>query len=417
MQQFNPWEPGFIDDPYPTYQYFRENDPVHWNGEPFPSTSGAWCLFRHADINAVLKDPRFVREYGNVFPDTKPPVPVEPDEQLDPAPPPQSSVSFWHMAGQWMLFRDPPDHTRLRGLVNKAFTPRVVEGYANRVEAIALELLAPALKDGGMDLIEAFAFPLPVIVIAEMLGVPASDRQKFKSWSNSMAAAMDVFISEEVINKANQATAEISEYLADIIEKRRRDPGDDLLSALISAREKDDRLSEQELVAMAILLLVAGHETTVNLIGNGSLALLKHPDQLALLKSDLSLAPQAVEELLRYDAPVQATTRRAAGDVTIGGKTIRHGDEVIVYLGAANRDPAVYDDPDDLDIRRQGIRHLSFGGGIHYCVGAPLARREGQIALTTLLANVPSMRLLQDEPKYRPGLVFRGLKALPVSFQ
>lgn len=320
------------------------------------------------------------------------------------------------MNSQWMLFRDPPDHTRLRGLVNKAFTPRMVEGLADRVAAIADELLRQALAAGGMDLIADYAFPLPVVVIAELLGVPAEDRYKFKAWTSAMTAAMDVIWNEEIERRASEATAEVSAYMAHIIAQRRRDPGDDLLSALIHAREKDDKLSEAELIAMAVLLLVAGHETTVNLIGNGAFALLQNPDQLAFFKNNPSRAPQAVEELLRYDAPVQLTTRWAAADVEIGGQTIRRGDEVITFIGAANRDPEVYDDPDRLDLTRESIRHLSFGGGIHYCVGAPLARREGQIALTTLFARAPSIRLIDETPVYRRGLVFRGLTNLSVSF-
>src|SRR5690606_17796033 len=287
----------------------------------------------------------------------------------------------------WMLFRDPPDHTRLRRLVNKAFTPRAVESVVPRVKDIALELLQPGLKDGGMDLIEAFAFPLPVIVIAEMLGVPPQDRTKFRSWSNAMAAALDSYWTEEIFQRASQATGEIWEYLTHIIEERRKNLGADLLSALINARENDDRLSEDELVAMAILLLVAGHETTVNLVGNGTLALLQHPDQMELLRREPRRAPQAVEELLRYDAPVQMTSRFAATDVPLGGHVIRKGDNVVAVIGAANRDPEVNPNPDRLDITRTEIHHLGFGGGIHYCVGAPLARREAQIALTTLLAE------------------------------
>lgn len=429
MQLLDPWAEDYHERLYEIYHWYRENDPVHWEGQPLPSTEGSWYLFRYADVNLVLKDPRFVREHATVFPDSLHPVAQHHEGQTQeqfqqshdavqsqqhPSTPSGRPATFWEMASRWMLFRDPPDHTRLRRLVNKAFTPRAIEGFAPRVEEIAQELLRPGLKDGGMDLVDAYAFPLPVIVIAEMLGVPAEDRAKFRSWSNAMAAAMDSYWTEEIAERASMATGEIWEYLTHIIEKRRQDPGSDLLSALISARENDDRLSEDELVAMAILLLVAGHETTVNLIGNGTLALLRHLDQMELLRHEPSRAAQAVEELLRYDAPVQMTSRLAAVDMTLGDKLIRKGDNVAVFIGAANRDPEANPDPDRLDITREEIHHLGFGGGIHYCVGAPLARREAQIALTTLLRKAPKIRLASATPTWRRGVVFRGLQSLPV---
>lgn len=427
MGPLDPQAEGYHDHLYDIYREYRNRRPIHWEGEPLPSTRGSWYLFRHADVNKVLKDPRFVRSLATVFPE-KAGMPAEPapagadpaiaSESTQPAPQalPEAPrpLTFWDMASQWMLLRDPPDHTRLRRLVNAAFTPRAVMSYASRVEEIARELLQPALRDGGMDLIAAFAFPLPVIVIAEMLGVPAEDRGKFRTWSNAMAAALDAEWNEEIDRRAAQATGEIWEYLTRVIEQRRANPGSDLLSALIEVRDQGDRLSEDELVAMAILLLVAGHETTVNLIGNGTLALLQHPDQLELLRREPERAAQAVEELLRYDAPVQMTSRFAAVDVELDGHTIRKGDNVVVVIGSANRDPEVNPDPDRLDITRQEIHHLAFGGGIHYCLGAPLARREGQIALTTLLKEAPILRMACDKPAWRPGMVFRGLHSLPV---
>jgi len=427
MEPLNPWTEGFHERLYDIYRDYRENRPVHWEGEPLPSTRGSWYLFRYADVSAVLKDSRFVKSLATVFPE-KAGAPTEPApaaadptaaaESTHPAPDALARaprpVTFGDMASQWILFRDPPDHTRLRRLVNVAFTPRAVMSYSSRVEQIAGELLRPALRDGGMDLIADFAFPLPVIVIAEMLGVPAEDRGKFRVWSNAMAAALDTEWNEEIDRRAAQATGEIWEYLTRIIEKRRENPGADLLSALIAARDQGDRLSEDELVAMAILLLVAGHETTVNLIGNGMLALLQHPGQMELLQREPQRAAQAVEELLRYDAPVQMTSRFAAVDVELGGHVIRKGDNVVVVIGSANRDPEVHPDPDRLDITRQAIHHLGFGGGIHYCLGAPLARREGQIALTTLLKETPTLRMACDKPSWRPGMVFRGPQNLPV---
>lgn len=408
MEPFNPLVEGYHERLYEIYRQYREKDPVHWCGDSSSTLSG-WCVFRYTDVNFVLKDSRFVREYAKAIGEERQSeVPVRTDEA--PSQPP----SFWQMASQWMLFRDPPDHTRLRRLVNKAFVPRVVEGLADRIEAIARELLQAARREGGMDLIADYAFPLPVIVIAELLGIPAEDRQKLREWSNAMMTAINGGVTEEQAQEASRSTAEISEYLGYIIEKRRKEPAADLLSGLIRAREKEDRLSEQELVAMAILLLVAGHETTVNLIGNGAFALLNHPDQMALLKREPARATNAVEEILRFDAPIQATSRFAATDVTLGGKLIRRGDEVFVMIGSANRDPKINADPDRFDITREEIHHLGFGGGIHYCLGAPLARLEGKIALTTLLSETSTVRLAGEEPVYREGMVSRGLVSLPV---
>jgi len=430
MKPFDPLADGYQERLYEIYREYRENDPVHWVGEPPPSVNGSWYLFRYADVNFVLKDPRFVREYSKVLGESRHEMSGSPEglpeemREVSPGEPSDKANeklqaewrphSFWDMTARWMLFRDPPDHTRLRRLVNKAFTPRAIEGFAPRVEEIARELLQVGLREGGVDVIEAYAFPLPVIVIAEMLGVPAEDRPKFRAWSNAMAAAMDLYWTDEVGQRASAATAEIWEYLSHVIDRRRENLGNDLLSALIGATESGDRLTEDELVAMAILLLVAGHETTVNLIGNGTLALLEHPDQMQLLRSEPWRAAQAVEELLRFDAPVQMTARLAAQDVEVGGKLIRKGQNVCVFIGAANRDPKFNPDPDRLDITRDVIHHLGFGGGIHYCVGAPLARREAQIALTTLLAAAPGLRFAGGRPAWRRGVVFRGLASLPV---
>jgi len=413
MQPFNPLGPGYHERLYEIYREYRENDPVHCAGELQPSGQASWFLFRYADVNLVLKDPRFVREWTTVFPETAQPSPAA--DPAGAAQPPRTPASFHDMADRWMLLRDPPDHTRLRRLVNKAFTPKTVERLVPRVAEIAHELLQPGLKDGGMDLIEAYAFPLPVIVIAEMLGVPAADRPKFRAWSNALAAALDMYWTEEVARRAADATGEIWEYMSRIILERRRNPGPDLLSALIHAHDQGDRLSEEELIAMAILLLVAGHETTVNLIGNGTLALLTHPDQMELLRRQPWRAAQAVEELLRYDPPVQMTARIVAEDVAFGDKLIRKGDLVTAVIGSANRDPEANADPDGLDITREEVRHMAFGGGIHYCVGAPLARREAQIALVALLKEAPALRLACESPLWRPTVLFRGLASLPVA--
>ncbi len=318
-----------------------------------------------------------------------------------------------------MLDRDPPDHTRLRGLVNKAFTPRVVEMLRPRIQQIVDGLLDAADGAGAMDLIEDFAYPIPVIVICEMLGVPVEDRERFKKWGLDIARGLDAIWlppDSEVTQRSMASRRALSDYFRALIAERRTAPRNDLLSALIAAEEAGDKLSEEELLATCILLLVAGHETTVNLIGNGTLALLRHPDQLRLLRENPGLIGSAVEELLRFDGPVQRTARIPSEDVTIRGCTIAKGEMVMPFIGAADRDPAQFPDPDRLDIARGDNRHIAFGWGIHFCLGAPLARVEGQIAINTLVQRLPKLSLATDKPEFRQSLTLRGLSALPVSF-
>jgi cytochrome P450 len=320
--------------------------------------------------------------------------------------------------GQSMLFQDPPDHTRLRTLVSKAFTPRVIEGMRGHIQQVVDGLLDTVAAAGRMDVVADLAYPLPVIVICEMVGVPAEDRDKLRDWSYAIARSLDAIAvpNEEIARRANQAQDALTQYFARLIEERRRAPRADLLSALIAAEEAGDRLSTQELFATGILLFIAGHETTVNLIGNGTLALLKNPDQLQRLRAEPGLIAGAVEELLRYDSPVQRTGRLLYEDVTIDGKTIPKGSIAVALLGAANRDPAHFPDPDRLDITRPDNRHLAFGWGIHFCLGAPLARLEGQIAFGTLLRRFPRLALGADQVEYRETSTLRGLRALPVTF-
>ena len=318
-----------------------------------------------------------------------------------------------------MLDRDPPDHTRLRGLASKAFTPRVVEGLRPRVQEIVDGLLDRVERRGTMDLIEEFAYPIPVNVICEMLGVPVEDHERFKGWSLDLARGLDSIMlgpDSEVAKRSGLARQGLTDYFRALIAERRASPRGDLLSGLIAAEEAGDKLSEHELLATCILLLVAGHETTVNLIGNGTLALLRHPDQRQKLRARPELIGTAVEELLRYDGPVQRTARTPSEDVAIGGRTIPKGEIVMPFIGAADRDPAQFPDPDRLDITRAENRHIAFGLGIHFCLGAPLARVEGQIAINTLLGRMPRLALAVDRPQYRGSLTLRGLTALPVSF-
>ena len=317
---------------------------------------------------------------------------------------------------RWMLFKNPPDHTRLRGLVHKAFTPRRVEQMRSQIQAITDGLLDRVQAAGRADLIAELAYPLPVTVIAAMLGVPAEDHAQFHAWSDALAHSLDLTEDPEVYTRASRAAVALTAYLRTIIEQRRRQPQDDLLSALILAEEGGGRLSEDELYATVTLLLVAGHETTVNLIGNGVLALLRHPDQLRRLRDEPGLIRTAVEELLRYDSPVQATSRVARADLEIGGHTIRAGQQVSFLLGAANHDPARFADPTRLDLSRDPNPHLAFGSGIHYCLGAPLARLEGQIAINTLVQRLPGLALAPERPEHRDNYVLRGLRRLRVTF-
>ncbi len=391
---FSPMDPQFVGDPYPTYHRLRTEDPVHHN------PLGFWVLTRYDDVVAVLRDPRFAKEAIAAFVAARYGV-------ATPA------------IGLSMLDRDPPDHTRLRGLVNKAFTPRVVEALRPRIQRIVDDLLQRVGGIGSMDLIEDFAYPLPVTVICEMLGVPVADHERFKGWGLDIARGLDAILlppDSDVARRSGASRHALADYFRELIAERRAAPRGDLLSALIAAEEAGDKLNEDELLATCILLLVAGHETTVNLIGNGTLALLRHPDQLRRLREHSDLIASAVEELLRYDGPVQRTARIPSEDVTIRGKTIGKGELVMPFIGAADRDPAQFPDPDRLDITRVDNRHIAFGWGIHFCLGAPLARVEGQIAINTLVQRFPKLALATDTPEYRESLTLRGLKTLPVAF-
>jgi cytochrome P450 len=391
---FNPMDPSFVADPYPTYHRLRAEDPVHH------SPLGFWVLTRYDDVVAALRDPRLAKEAIAAFIAAR---------FGAPAP----------LLGLSMLDRDPPDHTRLRSLVSKAFTPRVIEALRPRIQGIVDELLDRVRDAGAMDLIEEFAYPIPVIVICEMLGVPVEDHERFKGWSLDLARGLDSVMlppDSEVPRRSASARNALADYFRELIARRRAAPRADLLSGLIAAEEAGDKLSENELLATCILLLVAGHETTVNLLGNGTLALLRHPDQLQRLRDNPGLIGSAVEELLRFDGPVQRTARIPSEDVVIEGRVIAKGEMVMPFIGAADRDPAQFPDPDRLDIARTDNRHVAFGLGIHFCLGAPLARVEGQIAIGTLVRRLPKLALATDAPEFRQSLTLRGLRSLPVRF-
>ena len=397
--EFNPLLQEFRQNPYPIYHQFREADPVHWS-EMF----GFWVCTRYDDIVAILRhsqasaNPRDWERFDDY---------VEALGGTGPA---------GDMQSRWMLLKNPPDHTRLRKLVTKAFTPRVVENMRPHVQDIVHDLLDAGQAKGSFDIIQDLAFPLPVIVIAELIGVPTKDREYFKDWTTALARSLDPVITPEIVQTADKATEDLIVYFTTLVAERRDSPQADLLSGLIAAEEEGDKLDEDELLATAILLFAAGHETTMNLIGNGMLALFRNPDQMAKLQAEPALIKTAVEEFLRYDGSVQITARVALEDIEIGGKTIRKNQQALLLLGAANRDPAHFSDPDRLDITRQENPHLTFGHGIHHCLGAPLARVEAQIAINSILHRMPDIHLSTDQLEWRDMLTLRGLQALPVTF-
>jgi len=393
---YNPLLPEFHANPYPFYRRLREEDPVH------ASPLGIWVLTRYEDAVMVLRDARFGREGIAELQEAR-----------------LGAARARPKNSRGMLFRDPPDHTRLRSLVSRAFTPRVVEEMRPHIQEIVDGLLDRVEGSGGMDVIEDLAYPLPVRVICEMLGVPTSDQEVFRQWSADIARSLDAALfpaDSGVGTRGQEASDALKEYFRSLIAVRRKHPQPDLLSGLIAAEEQGDKLSEAELLSTCVLLLIAGHETTVNLIGNGFLALLKNPAELARLANDPALIQTGVEELLRYDGPVQRTSRMTMADVEIGGKKIAKDSVVVAAIGAANRAPAIFTDPERLDVSRKDNRHIAFGFGIHFCLGASLARIEGQVAIGTLLRRMPALKLVSDIPQWRESSVLRGLKTLPITF-
>jgi cytochrome P450 len=391
-------------DPYPRYATYRTLEPVHVIPPDERTKEGAQArqilLFRHADVLASLRDNRMGRDHRN-----------------DPTAAPDTAETFSAMASHFMLFRDPPVHTRLRSVANMAFTPRRVEQMRPHIEATAASLIDQMRERGPeVDLIADFAFPLPMLVIAGMIGIPQEDFRLFRRVAGDIAAAIDVPSEglQEFVARVDQSTAELIAYLRDLIAERRADPRDDLLTSMIQAEATEGRLNERELIATCILLIVAGHETTVNLIGNGVLAFMRNRDQWQALVDDPSLARNAAEEALRYDAPVQFTSRVVKEQLEMGGVTFQPGDWVNMMLGSANRDETVFADPDRFDIRRDVGRIASFGMGIHFCLGAPLARLEGEIAFRSLSQAFPTMTLATSAVRWRPGAVFHGLQELPL---
>ncbi len=381
--------------PYRVYDELRREAPVSY----FEPTK-QWLISRHADVNALLRDRRLGRSYLH----------VATHEEFGRPPEPEFQEPFWRVIRAGMLDVEPPVHTRLRRLVSKAFTPRMVESLRPRVRAIAGGLVDAFVEKGGGDLLAEVAEPLPVTVIAEMLGIPHADRHLLRPWSAEICGMYELNPSPEAQHTAVRAASEFADYLKALAAQRRRAPGDDLISALAQI----DELTEDELVGTCVLLLNAGHEATVNVTGNGWWALFRNPSELARLREDRSLLPTAVEEVMRWDTPLQMFERWVLEDIEVHGVEIPRGSEVALLFGSANRDPAVFEDPDRLDVGRADNPHISFGAGIHFCLGAPLARIELMESYGALLDRAAKLEL-REEPSWKPGYIIRGLRSLEVT--
>ena len=405
MADYDLFSPAFKANPFPTFAAMRERDPVY--AHVAPDGRVIWYVTRYEDVAAVLKDDqRFCKNPLNA-------------RDVDSSQGNKGGLQTrpYQLINQNMLFSDPPDHTRLRALVSQAFTPRRVAAFAGRLQEIANALLDEMVAAENPDLIAAYALPLPVVVISDLLGIPAADRDDVADWSQAIISPGSRGLNYSARKRKVRL---FMEYLRGLFARRQAAPQDDLITALVQAETEGQRLSEAELFSMVALLLVTGHETTVNLIGNGALALFRAPDQLARLRADNRLWPAAVEELLRFDGPVETSTSRwVRQDTEFGGRTMRRGDLMRAVITSANRDMVHFAQPDALDIGRADNRHLAFGLGAHYCLGAPLARLEGIIALQTLFDRLPAARLAlsSDELAWRSGVLFRGLRLLPIHYQ
>jgi cytochrome P450 len=399
--RFDPSSPEFVAYPYEAYARLREESPVTWH----PPTR-QWLIARHADVSALLRDRRLGRTYLH----------VGSHADFGHEPDPAHLGPFWHLQRSGMLDMEPPDHTRVRRLVAKAFGPRRVEALRPAIRRIAGGLADDLLAAGGGDLLKQYAEPLPVTVIAELLGVPETDRPRLRPWSADICGMFELNPTREAADRAVRASEEFSAYLRGLAAARRADPQNDLISALVHVVDEGDTLTEDELVGTCALLLNAGHEATVNVTGNGWWALLRHPDQLALLRDDPGVLPRAVEELMRFDTPLQMFERWVLEDITVGGVDIPRGAELALLFGSANHDPTVFADPARLDVTRVDNPHVSFGAGIHFCLGAPLARIELVESFGILLSRGPRPSL-DEEPRFRPGYIVRGLESLQVSFR
>ncbi len=398
---FDPTSPEFKRDPYPIYAELRAHTPIFYD-----DALGMWVVSRHEDVSALLRDRRLGRSIQH----------IRTRAELGLPPKDPRYAPFDRLSENSMFDKEPPDHTRLRGLVHKAFTPRRIESLRAQIQATADALLDAAAARDSIDLLEDFAVPLPVAVIAELLGVPEADRHKLRPWSADIVAMYELNHTPAQADRAIQAAGEFSDYLRHLAAQRLRDPQNDLITALATVEEAGEMLTEDELVSTCVLLLNAGHEATVNVMGNGMWALFRHPDQLALLRSNPAAhAAGAVEEMMRYDTPLQLFRRWVLEDMDWRGAAFRQGQQVALLFGSANRDEQTFPNADQLDITRTENPHISFSLGIHFCLGAPLARLELQTALATLMRRLPTMRL-DYEPHFRDSYVIRGLKDLIVSY-
>lgn len=386
LDEFHPMMPGFEQSPYPFYERLREVGPVVW----LPKLNAYWAV-GHAEVGRVFSD----RHFG-LLPKNPPP---PPPGQLPPS----------------MLFTDPPTHTRLRSLVSKAFTPRTVERLRPHIEELVDQMLTAAARDGRVDVARDIAFPLPATVIAELLGVPVQDRDQFREWSAAIIRSSDAGSPPEAREAGPAASLALAQYFEQLIAQRRREPRHDMLSELVAAEESGEKLSHGELLSTCILLLIAGHETTTGLLTNGTHGLMQQPEQWERLSSEPALLHRAVEELLRFDSPVQRMGRRVQEETELGGVHLKEGDSVLAVIGAANRDPSVFSEPHRLDLGRDPNPHLAFGRGIHYCLGAPLARLEAEVAFGEMARRFPRMRLDPDgKPAFSGNTRFRSMTSLPV---
>ena len=393
----------FMEDPYPLLRQLREEDPVHWS-----DSIGGWILTRYDDMVTTFKDTAHFSNEGRL---AKAVAYLPLDARAE------FKTFEDHYRQRSLIHSDPPDHTRLRSLVTKAFNSRVVEGMRPRMQEIVNEVFDAALEAGKMDVIKDLAIPLPVTVLAEILGVPKADVHLFKDWADGVLAFQGLNKpGVETLRRSQTAILGIREYLGALLKEKKKHPGEDLLSELAAAESEGEKLSETELLSTCITLLVAGHETTTSLIGNGIWALLRSPEQWEVLKADPSLVTSAVEEILRFESPVARQPRLMKVETEMGGKTLQQGEMVFQMLNAANRDPVYFTDPDTFDIRRQKNRHIAFGLGAHFCVGALLARSEGNVVFSTLVKRLPEIQLVDAKPDwdiYKPNS--RMLKTLPVT--
>jgi len=387
-------------DPFPVYRCLRDHEPVHWS-----SSLNAWAVTRYADVLEIFEQPiKFSSDRFRKI-----------DEKYASRRPAVQAVG--EILGDWLVFRDPPDHTRLRSLLQKSFTPTQLAQSRERIQATVDGLLDLVAERGAMDFIREVAFPLPATVIAVLLGAPTEDIELIKQWSDRLAAYLGGSVDgKDNFGEAREGVARLVDYFLALLPARRRNPGDDLMSLMLRAEHDGERLSHEEVVANCVLLLFAGHETTTNLLGNGLFHLLRHSDQTRLLTQSPALTPHAVEEFLRYDGPVPATIKVATEDIDWHDRTIRRGDMVLPFMSSANRDPRQFPDPDVLDLRRAPNRNLAFAYGIHFCLGAPLARLEGQLTFETLLRLLPGLALQSAEPKWKPMIFLRGLESLAVTW-